>query len=172
MRLFIAINFDEDAVAEIESYQKDLKDCKVDGHYTPRENLHLTLAFIGEYSHYEDVLDIMEGIPFSEFSMKIEKIELFRDMYLARMTDHAILQSYVRKLRRALSDANIPFDKKKFRPHITLARRAQYAPDHPVIEWEGADYNIRVNTISLMRSQRGKNGMVYTELGSVFAEER
>ena len=171
MRLFIAVNFDENALAEIDSYQKDLKDCKIEGNYTPRENLHLTLAFIGEYSDPDEILDIMESIPFGEFSLKIEKIELFRDMYLARMTDHPMLQSYVRRLRRALSDAGIPFDKKKFRPHITLVRRAQYPEDAPVIEWEGADYEISVDSISLMRSQRGRNGMIYTELGSVYADE-
>ncbi len=167
MRLFIAINFDEDAIAEIESFQKDLKDAGIEGNFTRPENLHLTVAFIGEYGNPDDVLDIMENVPFDVFSIRIEKIELFRDMYFATMTNHPSLQSYVRRIRRQLANAGIPFDKKTFKPHITLVRKATCKGDRPVIEWDGSWYSIPVQSVSLMRSERGKQGMVYTELGSV-----
>ena len=65
----------------------------------------------------------------------------------------------MRRLRRALSDAGIPFDKKRFSPHITLARRAQGHPALTVPE-----VSMRIDRLSLMRSERGKNGMIYTEI--------
>ena len=170
MRLFIAINFDENAIAEIESFQKDLRDAGIEGNFTRPENLHLTVAFIGEYGNPEDVLEVMENIPFDAFSIRVEKIELFRDMYFAIMTDHPSLQSYVRRIRRELANAGIPFDKKAFKPHITLVRKATYSENQPVIQWDGSEYSINVQSISLMKSERGKHGMVYTELGSVWAD--
>lgn len=171
MRLFIAINFDENTIAELESYQKDLMDAGIDGNFTPPENLHLTLAFIGDYGKPDEILDIMENVSFEACDVRVEKIELYRDMYFADITNHPALQSYVRRLRRELSDAGIPFDRKKFKPHITLARKAVCIGKRPVIEWEGSDYAISINRISLMSSRRGKRGMIYTELGSVWADD-
>ena len=71
-----------------------------------------------------------------------------------------------RRLRRALAEAGIPFDKKKFSPHMTIIRRAngrlsEEAADE-IAACGGA--SMTVDHISLMRSDRGKYGMVYTEL--------
>ncbi len=172
MRLFIAINFDEDSIAEIESFQKDLMDIGIKGNFTPSENLHLTVAFIGEYGNPDDIIDIMEEVPFDPFSIRIEKIELHRDMYFAIMTNHPSLQSYVRRIRRELANAGIPFDKKAFLPHVTLVRKATFTEKHPLIECIGSDYAIPVQSVSLMRSERGKRGMVYTEIGSIWATDK
>ena len=48
MRLFIAINLSDDMKAALLDLQNDLYDRGVRGRYTTEENLHLTLAFIGE----------------------------------------------------------------------------------------------------------------------------
>ena len=49
MRLFIAIRFDNKILDALTRYREELKKLGVTGRFTPRENLHLTLAFIGEY---------------------------------------------------------------------------------------------------------------------------
>lgn len=49
MRLFIAIQFEEKILDALNDFQDDLKEKGVTGNYTKRENLHITLAFIGEY---------------------------------------------------------------------------------------------------------------------------
>ena len=60
MRLFIAIQFNEQMLDALTKLQNDLRAMGVTGNYTKRENLHLTLAFIGEYGRPGDVLDAME----------------------------------------------------------------------------------------------------------------
>jgi hypothetical protein len=72
----------------------------------------------------------------------------------------------VRRIRRVLAENNIPFDKKRFSPHITLIRKA--SGDMPGLAQEPV--SMTVDTISLMRSDRGRNGMIYTELGTVEGE--
>ena len=50
MRLFIAIQLDERVKNALEHMQTALRKQRVAGNYTRAENLHLTLAFIGEYT--------------------------------------------------------------------------------------------------------------------------
>ena len=167
MRLFAAINFDRNVLQAITDLQESLKQAGVRGRYAPPENLHMTLAFIGEYNDPDDILEIMEQIPFSSFSIKVKGLQHFRDMYFARVEECKELSDYVRRLRRAFSDRGIPFDRKKFSPHITLARRVSFKGDHPDGYMKMPNIRIDVNHISLMRSDRGKHGMIYTEMGRV-----
>ena len=61
MRLFIAIQFEENILAALTGFQKELRKIGAVGNYTRDENLHLMLAFIGEYGNPDDVLDAMAG---------------------------------------------------------------------------------------------------------------
>ena len=47
MRLFISIQFTDPMIDALEAFQSRLKASGVEGYYAARENLHLTLAFIG-----------------------------------------------------------------------------------------------------------------------------
>ena len=166
MRLFIAIRLSDSMKDALIQAQNDLYDLGIRGSYTKEENLHLTLAFIGEYPDPEDVLDAMEGLDFAPFDLELQGMGSFRDLWWAGMKDSAPLTAVVRRLRRALGDAGIPFDRKRFRPHITLLRRA--SGRMPGISLQ--DAAMTVHSISLMRSDRGKSGMIYTEIGSLEAQ--
>ena len=48
MRLFIAINFGENELDSFEAARDRLRERAGRGNYSRRENLHLTLAFLGE----------------------------------------------------------------------------------------------------------------------------
>ena len=49
MRLFIAIQLSDEMKKALVACMHDLKKQGVEGNYVPVRNLHLTLAFIGEY---------------------------------------------------------------------------------------------------------------------------
>ena len=164
MRLFIAINFDEDVINALTKLQSELKESGACGNFTKPENLHLTLAFIGEYGNPDDILDVMEKVSFSPVNLRFEGLQHFRDMYFARVVDDPGLTSYVRRLRRALAEAGIPFDKKKFSPHITLIRKVSFRDGQLNDIPQDFSLDITADRVSLMRSERGKNGMIYTEI--------
>ena len=63
-----------------------------------------------------------------------------------------------------LSDG-IPFDRKKFSPHITLIGRAEYGQRRDFPGVSVPDVSMQVLGASLMRSDRTKSGMVCTEIG-------
>lgn len=167
MRLFIAVNLSDVVRDSLIEMQNALYDRGVRGNYTSEENLHLTLAFIGEYPDFEPVLDALSSVAFRPFELSLEGMGCFDDLWWAGIRDSAPLTAVARRIRRALAESNIPFDKKRFSPHITLIRKS--SGDLPGIAPEPA--SMTVNIISLMRSDRGRNGMIYTELGSVEADE-
>lgn len=163
MRLFIAIQLSETVREEIGRAQDALYDKGVRGRYTPRENLHLTLAFIGEYQESERVLEVMSDIPFEPIELSLQGLGAFGDLWWIGLKPSQQLQNYVRRLRHGLAEAGIPFDRKRFAPHITILRRASGGSVKPVASVQD-ELCMIARHASLMRSDRGKSGMVYTEI--------
>lgn len=160
MRLFIAIQLSEALRRALTDMQAEMRRQNVRGNYTPPENLHLTLAFIGEYPDPDAVMEVLPT--FKPFGLTLSGAGAFGDLWWAGVQRSEPLSGYVKALRHALSDAGIPFDRKRFSPHITLLRRAQ---GQPVLHVPPAAMTVR--RVSLMRSDRGKSGMIYTEIGGI-----
>lgn len=167
MRLFIAIHLSPEMKDALRDAQRAMVDRGVRGNYTSEENLHLTLAFIGEYPNAEAVLDALSGVTFTPFELALDGIGRFGDLWWAGLRENAALTAVVRRVRRALAANEIPFDRKRFSPHITLIRKASRdAAGIPI-----TPETMTVRTISLMSSKRGRNGMIYTEVGTIEAKE-
>ena len=165
MRLFLAIRFSSEMRGALITAQRTMYDRGVRGNYTPEENLHLTLAFIGEYPRAETVMDALSGVTLTPFELQLEGIGCFGDLWWAGLRESAALTAVVRRIRRALAENTIPFDRKRFSPHITLIRKA--SRDAAGITVKPAA--MTVDAISLMSSKRGRNGMIYTEVGAIEA---
>lgn len=165
MRLFIAVLFSDEMKDALIAAQNDLYDQGIRGNYTREENLHLTLAFIGDYPEAESVLDALSTVSFTPFELRLDGMGCFGDLWWAGIGQSAALNSVVRRVRRALAEAGIPFDRKRFSPHITLLRKASGEPRGIALRPE----SMSVRSISLMRSDRGRSGMIYTELGTADA---
>ena len=109
------------------------------------------------------MLDAIRSVPFAPFELRLEGIGAFGDLWWVGLERSEALQNCVRKLRRALAEADIPFDRKRFTPHITLLRRA----NADMARLRGITVErvgMTVDHPSLMRSDRGKGGMIYTEI--------
>ena len=160
MRLFIAINLDDKLRNALVEMQESMRRQGVRGNYTRMENLHLTLAFIGEYGDPDAVNEVLASIPLEPFRLALRGYGSFGNLYWAGLEDNDKLSAYVKRLRRALAEKGIPFDR-KFSPHITLLRQA--SAGLPRLRVSSAAMEVR--RVSLMRSERGKNSMIYTEIG-------
>ena len=112
MRLFIAIQFPPDILESLTDFQDDLKAMGVIGNYTKPENLHLTMAFIGEYGDPDAALDAMEEAAFRPFPLKLKGVGDFGDIFWGGIEDSPELISYNKRLRRALADAGLPYDRR------------------------------------------------------------
>ena len=170
MRLFIAIRFPDEILNALLAFQQELASCGLRGRWAPPENLHLTLAFIGEYGRPDEVTDAMASVPFAPFSLRLDGMGRFGDLYWAGLAENRALSGYVRGLRHALADRHIPFDRKRFSPHITLVRKAVFLGESALPEATPPTGEAEIRRVSLMRSERGKNGMIYTEIGCCESE--
>ena len=168
MRLFVAVTADDGIRRTVKDLQDGFRRSGITGNYTPAENLHLTLAFIGEFGDPDRVMDALDSVSFSPFRIVMDRIGNFGDLWWAGFREDPELEDLARRVRRALSDAGIPFDRKRFRPHVTMLRKG-YVPRGAVPGPAEVSAGMTVDRISLMLSTRGKNGVIYTELGGVSA---
>jgi 2'-5' RNA ligase len=183
VRLFIAIKLNEEMEDALLDIQDIMDEHGVRGNYTKAENLHLTLAFIGEYDDPEAVKNIIDAVEMRPFEISLGGIGSFRRLWWAGISGengrnkNAALIAVAKRLRKGLDTAEIPFDRKKFSPHITLIRTPSCGggrePDEvfaDILREVDAYFDkygkpsMTVGHISLMRSDRGKHGMIYTEL--------
>lgn len=164
MRLFIAIQLSKTIKDSLINLQKNMKASGVTGNYTRTENLHLTLAFIGEYDNPSYAAHTLETISLKPFVLRLSGTGTFGNLFWAGIEQSEELTSLVKQVRKALSDADIPFDKKKFSPHITLIRKAMCKNGRTLPDVKVSPCDMSVERISLMKSERGDHGMIYTEI--------
>ncbi len=146
--------------------QDTMRTYGIRGKETVPDNMHLTIAFIGEYDDPEYVKEVIDSIEFKPFELKLSGVGAFNDLWWVGVENCEPLNSVASRLRRALAEADIPFDRKKFSPHITIIRRAKGKLSEASAEELSSHFgtSMIVDHISLMRSDRGKMGMIYTEL--------
>ena len=161
MRLFVAILLSEEMKKALVACMHDLKKQGVEGTYVPAQNLHLTLAFIGEYDHPARVKEVLERVPMPPLRLSLSDPGNFGSLLWAGVKGNQKLKTYVKDLRAALKAAEIPFADDAFVPHITLVRKAScrkpYQPHLPKAE-------MTAKGAVLMRSEQKEGKRVYREV--------
>ena len=161
MRLFIAIQLSDEIKKALVGYMHDLKKQGVEGNYVPAQNLHMTLAFIGEYDNPGQIKEILRSLPLPEFRLSLSEKGNFGNILWAGVKGNQKLAAYVKALRAALSAEEVPCDTDKFIHHITLIRKASAKKP---IQTPLPKADMMVKKASLMKSEQ-KNGKVsYREL--------
>ena len=161
MRLFIGIRLSDNMKKALVACMHDLKKQGVEGKYVPAQNLHLTLAFIGEYDDPGKVKNVIERVPLPQFRLSLSEKGNFGNLLWAGVKGNQKLKTYVKDLRTALKNAEIPFDNDKFVPHITLIRKA--ASKKPY-EMHLPKAEMTVEKVSLLKSDRKDGRVVYREI--------
>lgn len=161
MRLFIAIQLSDPMKKALVNMMHELKKQGVEGNYVPAQNLHMTLAFIGEYDDPARIKEVISRVPVPEFRMSLSDRGNFGNILWAGVKGNQKLKAYVKDLRSALDAEGIPYDRDKFVPHITLIRKytakRSYKVSMPKAE-------MMVKRASLMKSEQKNGKPVYKEL--------
>ena len=173
MRLFIAVNFSPEALAALLCARERLRELTNGrGGFTQDTNLHLTLAFLGEIEpeRVDLAVEAMREAHGRAFTLRIDSAGRFRrdggDIWWAGSSSAPALAAYQRRLVRELTQRGFELEKRRFYPHITLARRVPNVlpPDTRLLESPVIE---RVEAASLMRSELGRGAPKYTELARV-----
>lgn len=137
------------------------------GRRVPAENLHLTLAFLGEVpgSRINALLALGDDLPHEPVSLRFDRVESWKKAGLAclRPTETPpALTRLVGQMHTGLQMAVFPVEARSFRPHVTLSRQivlpSESLPVWPVIEWQAP-------LLALVRSELTPDGSVYHVVG-------
>ena len=174
LRLFIAVNCDDETKKRLLSVQDKIRSQALKGNFSRPENLHLTLVFLGETP--EDQVQaicpvIKEAMrpPAAPFALAFSQTGCFthsgKELWWigAEHSDPSlgILKNIRQRITGGLSAAGIAFDDRPFNPHITLGREIRH--NAPIVI-DRQEINFPVNRISLMKSERTGGALVYTEV--------
>ncbi len=169
MRLFIALEIPPIMQDEISGLVRPLR-ASMQGRFTPRENRHITLAFLGDTpaSALSDIEDALEAAAESneEIALLPDRLGKFgrsndATFWLGLAEDPG-LTGLANRLREELRTRRIPFDDKPFLAHITLARRARIPKgDLPPLPFPGP---ARATHVALFKSTLSNEGASYEEL--------
>jgi len=140
--------------------------------WVPPENYHLTLRFIGEVENWraDEVDEALSAIRCRPFELSLRGVGTFEKggkigaLWVgAERTDAlAHLQA---KVETALQRVGLEAERRRFAPHVTLARTDK-APPHKLVEWVQAHNLFRappvtVEHFTLFSSRLGKESPVY-----------
>ena len=170
MRLFIAISLDEAVRDAICGIQTQLRSAALCGRMTRRENLHLTLAFLGENppSQIPDIRAAMETAAGPAFVLQFSKLGRFRrdggDIWWLGAEESAPLQSLAAALQGELRRRGFALEERKFMPHLTLGRQIQTLPEFDKNSIAGQAPPQQVSQITLFSSERVRGVLTYREI--------
>ncbi len=159
MRLFVAIHFSPEIKAVLFDAIDELRRQSA-GNFTRPENLHLTLAFIGESDRIAEAKAALSAVTAAPFDLTVGGAGKFGDIYWAGIEKSPALSSLADSVRTELLKRNIDIDAKPFKAHITLAREVR-AKD---VKLSIPSASMTVGRISLMRSERINGKLTYTEV--------
>ena len=166
MRLFVAIAFPEAVKDGLEAGICALRKQGVCASWSRRENLHLTLEFLGELDSPKPVITAMEQVQAAPFSLEFAPSGRFRrregDIFWLGIRPNGALMELQKQLHSALKAQGLELESRPYRPHLTLARRLR---DHGESVFpEPLPPAVQVSEFLLMRSERTPKGMRYTPL--------
>ncbi len=174
LRLFIVINFTDEIKDNLSGLVQELKKNTVRGHFTRKENFHLTLAFIGETKDLDHAIESVSNAvlkrKLSPFYLSFGGFGRFKgrdgDIYWIRVEQNPVLTELNKALVNELKHFEFKVDEKEFKPHLTLGRGIVLRQGYSIRDFEKliSPMAMKADRVGLMKSERIAGKLVYTEI--------
>ena len=171
-RLFVALPVPEEIADELAALQSGVPDAR----WQTAENLHVTLCFCDEVQgavmrDLEEELGDIEG---PRFSLTLAGVEQFSTgkqprALVALVEKNEQLDWLQQKVSTVARNCGIEIERRKFRPHVTLARFGSNAETgHHLAQFMASHSTFKAGPwiadhFALFSSRGGRNGSIYTE---------
>lgn len=177
-RLFAAVSIPHEHLAWLEESTEGLRELWPQARWTPPENQHVTLKFLGTTppDRLEPISRVMKmvasGRPGAEMSLgqlgSFPSSTRVRVLWAGLDDPDELLAGLAGDLGSALEPLGYRVEEREFRPHLTLARfREPVRPADPLPELDrGSLPPFPVNSIELFRSHLSPKGARYEVLES------
>ena len=169
MRLFVGLELPDPLRDRLTALYGSL----VGARWVPPENLHLTLRFIGETPRHvaEEIDHALAALRVSTFPLTLSGTGIFNragraSALWAGIERREPVEHLCRKIETALQRIGLPPERKRFQPHVTLARvdgiaeavLAGWVQAHNLLRSE----SVPITCFTLFSSLLGKEQPVYT----------
>lgn len=167
MRLFIALPTTAETRAALGDYQASLHDLGLLGSDTRPENLHITLAFLGEQPDPAPIIEAMQAVKAAgPVSLTLDRPGRFQQrdgalLWLGAQRDRPV-QKLAAALASELRSRGFPTQERPYQAHITLMRRVKNGDILPRLPDAGIPY--RAESMVLYRSHQPDGILTYTPL--------
>lgn len=171
-RLFVALPVPDDVADELIPLQSGVPDAR----WVAPENFHVTLCFAGEVQGgvMRDLEEELSDIAGSRFPVAIAGVEQFSSgkqpkALVALVEKNDRLDWLQQKVSTVARNCGIEIDRRKFRPHVTLARFSAGAETgHHIAQFMASFSTFKAGPwladhFALYSSRHGGSGRVYTE---------
>lgn len=169
MRLFFAVNFSEREKDAIISKVGELKKICSRGNFSRRDNLHVTLAFLGEVprERLSVVIDAAKSVEFQPFDISVGGAGNFGPVVWLGVDGAEALRALAESVRLSCGARGVDYDKKPFSPHLTICREAIFAQGKtPASLGDAPLLKKNVASFELMESTRVGGVLTYKKLFS------
>jgi 2'-5' RNA ligase len=168
MRLFVALSLPDLLLDQLTALERGLPGAR----WLPEDNLHLTLRFIGEVDGglARDIDEALSAIRMPAFALTLEGVGQFGDgrkngALWAGVAANPELGRLRDKVDQALIRAGLTPERRKFKPHVTLARLngnpgsklQEYLTDHALFRSD----TVTVESFTLYSSFLSASGAIY-----------
>ncbi len=169
MRLFVALELPHATRQRLADLATHLPGAR----WLPPENLHITLRFIGETARHEaEEIDLaLAALRVRRFHLTLTGVDTAEragriNTLWVRVARNPALDGLRAKIERALQGVGLDAERRRFVPHVTLARLDQ-AAEPRLAEWVQAHNLFRAEPIeighfTLFSSVLGRDQAVYT----------
>ena len=171
-RLFVALPVPEEIADELAALQSGVPDAR----WQTAENLHVTLCFCDEVQGavMRDLEEELGDISGPRFALGLAGVEQFSTgkqprALVALVEKNDQLEWLQQKVSTVARNCGIEIERRKFRPHVTLARFPTGAETgHHIAQFMASHSTFRsaswvAEHFSLYSSRRGRGGPIYTE---------
>ncbi len=171
-RLFVALPVPEEIADALIALQSGVPDAR----WVPSENLHVTLCFAGEVQggtmrDFEEELADIAGPRFAVAVAGVEQLSSGKQprALVATVERSDRLDWLQQKVATVARNCGIELERRKFRPHVTLARFGSGADTgHHLAQFMASHSTFKAGPwiadhFALYSSRTGRNGSIYTE---------
>ena len=116
MRLFIAIELSDELMKSLIGLMHEMNKTGIKGQYASADNLHLTLAFIGETDELSEIREAVGNIHVKPIKLSLSELGNFGDLIWIEVKGKQGLLELAKAVREALDSAGILYDRKGFLP--------------------------------------------------------
>lgn len=173
IRVFFAIELEDQVKEYLVNKQEIVQERSKKGNFTLKNNIHLTLKFIGEVStnqisSLKKAVDIVAD-QHEAFDMLMNRVGKFdrgnRSIVWIGLEKNIQLENIYKDLEQTLSQWGYEKETRKYRPHITIGRQVAFKENESIPDIDVLR-KASVNKISLMESTRIDGVLTYVPLHS------